>query len=146
MSNLMDALTEFDKMITPNNCEANELGSNLLLEEEFQKLAETLIYRGHLRINYRFDIYARSVEFYFNSEDSEHNKKYVHDPVMFHRGNVVGEELCKVPFFKLGHFFLHQFGLDITFEKNNTYRASALIKTFNVVDSKIGPQEKYKDF
>ena len=129
MNNLLSALKNFNETTDKEYYEANKDGSNVLLEKQFEKLAKTIIYKGHIRVNHRFDIYVRSVEFYFHVEDDEHDQRYIHDPVMFHRNSVEGEEQYKCPFFKLGHFNLHPYGLDITFEKENVYRASALIKS-----------------
>lgn len=135
MSNLLNALRAFDRTVDESYYTAKDSGSNEKLEKLFDDLTYTIIYRGHLQINGRFDIYVRSVEFYFHTEDKEHDSKFIHDPVMFHRSSIEGEESCNPRFFTLGHFYLHQFGLDITFEKVGIYRASALIKSFNVVDN-----------
>lgn len=146
MNNLLSALKIFHETTDKEYYEANKDGSNVLLEKQFEKLAKTIIYKGHIRVNHRFDIYVRSVEFYFHVEDDEHDQRYIHDPVMFHRNSVEGEEQYKCPFFKLGHFNLHPYGLDITFEKENVYRASALIKEFNVVDNQAGASQDFKDW
>ena len=55
---------------------------------------------------------------------------------MFHRNKLDDADYRTVntPYLKIGSFYLHKFGLDITFEKEGEYRASILIKTFNVVD------------
>lgn len=146
MNNLLSTLKDFHETVDKEYYEANKNGSNVLLEKQFEKLAKTIIYKGHIQINHRFDIYVRSVEFYFHVEDAKHDQRYIHDPVMFHRNSVEGEKQYKHPFFKLGHFFLHPFGLDITFEKEKIYRASALIKAFNVVDNCVGAFQDYKDW
>lgn len=149
MNNLTEALRKFDLILNKDYFIANEFGSNKMLEDEFEKLAETFIYKGHLLINERFKIYIRTAEFYFHTEDSEHNKMYVHDPVMFHRNKMDENDIeheNNVNFFTIGHFFLHKFGLDITFEKNQIYRAAALVKNFNIVDTELeNVSSDYKD-
>lgn len=108
----------------------------------FEALAKKLMYGWHLRINGRYEIYIRSCEFYFHYEDKM-GGDYVHDPVMFHRNKInldKDDRPTTYPIFSVGHLFLHQHGLDITFEKSKKmgggilYRASALIKSFNVID------------
>lgn len=132
MNNLRDALRVFDRTVDESYYKANASGSNDKLEELFAELARVIIYGGHLRVNDKFDIYARSVEFYFHTEEKGHDNGFVRDPVMFHRSSMEGETPRDPHFFTLGYFYLHRFGLDITFEKEGKYRASALIKSFNV--------------
>lgn len=132
MNNLRDALRTFDRTVDESYYTANASGSNDKLEELFAELARVIIYGGHLRVNDKFDIYARSVEFYFHTEEKGHDNGFVRDPVMLHRSSIEGETPRDPHFFTLGYFYLHPFGLDITFEKEGQYRASALIKSFNV--------------
>lgn len=132
MSNLRDALRTFDRTVDESYYTANASGSNDKLEELFAELACAIIYGGHLRVNDKFDIYVRSVEFYFHTEEKGRGNGFVRDPVMFHRSSMEGETPRDPHFFTLGYFYLHRFGLDITFEKEGKYRASALIKSFNV--------------
>ncbi|HIZ68535.1 MAG TPA: hypothetical protein H9966_01390 [Candidatus Prevotella avicola] len=103
MNNLRDALRTFDRTVDESYYTANASGSNDKLEELFAELARVIIYGGNLRINNKFDIYVRSVEFYFHTEEKGHGNGFVRDPVMFHRSSMEGK-----------------------------YRASALIKSFNV--------------
>lgn len=63
MSNLWNALRVFDRTVDESYYKANASGSNDKLEELFAELARAIIYGGHLRINNKFDIYVRSVEF-----------------------------------------------------------------------------------
>lgn len=132
MNNLWNALRVFDRTVDESYYKANASGSNDKLEELFAELAHVIIYGGHLRVNDKFDIYVRSVEFYFHTEEKGRGNGFVRDPVMFHRSSMEGETPRDPHFFTLGYFYLHRFGLDITFEKEGKYRASALIKSFNV--------------
>lgn len=143
MNNLRDALRTFDRTVDESYYTANASGSNDKLEELFAELARAIIYGGHLRVNDKFDIYARSVEFYFHTEEKGHDNGFVRDPVMFHRSSMEGETPRAPHFFTLGYFYLHPFGLDITFEKEGQYRASALIKSFNV--NAVGDEGKAID-
>ena len=85
MSNLWNALRTFDRTVDESYYTANASGSNDKLEELFAELAHAIIYGGHLRVNSKFDIYVRSVEFYFHTEEKGHGNGFVRDPVMFHR-------------------------------------------------------------
>lgn len=143
MSNLWNALRVFDRTVDESYYKANASGSNDKLEELFAELARAIIYGGHLRINNKFDIYVRSVEFYFHTEEKGRGNGFVRDPVMFHRSSMEGETPRDPHFFTLGYFYLHRFGLDITFEKEGKYRASALIKSFNV--NVVGDEGKVID-
>ena len=143
MSNLWNALRTFDRTVDESYYTANASGSNDKLEELFAELARVIIYGGHLRVNNKFDIYVRSVEFYFHTEEKGHANGFVRDPVMFHRSSIEGETPRAPHFFTLGYFYLHPFGLDITFEKEGQYRASALIKSFNV--NAVGDEGKAID-
>ena len=134
-TNLLLALKQFQHNVEVNpDCLRNLIGEKLL-EEQFSMVADTLLFGGFLLINRRFEIYAHSIEFYFHVEKSA-NQEFVHDPVMFHRNKLDDADYRTVntPYLKIGSFYLHKFGLDITFEKEGEYRASILIKTFNVVD------------
>ena len=88
MNNLRDALRTFDRTVDESYYTANASGSNDKLEELFAELARAIIYGGHLRINDKFDIYVRSVEFYFHTEEKGRGNGFVRDPVMFYRSIV----------------------------------------------------------
>lgn len=98
------------------------------LENSFRKLAKYLLYGGHFHCSDRYDLYITSVEFYYH-EEIKNNERVV-DPIMYHR-NV--KDKPSVPYFKVGTLYPHWSGVDITFEKENHYRASALIRSYKVI-------------
>ena len=99
------------------------------LTEEFNELANAFLYGGYFNVDNRYRIYIRTVEFYFHSEEADGE----HDPIVYHRNNryVKGE----VPYFPLMALHAHTSGVDVTFEsENNHYRASALIRAYEIYD------------
>lgn len=108
-----------------NNCDN--------LEKSFEKLAKYLLYGGHFHCSERYDLYITSVEFYYHEEIGDNNKRII-DPVMYHR-NV--KEKPVVPYLNVGTLYPHWSGVDIAFEDDNSqYRASALIRSYIVVQLK----------
>lgn len=111
-----------------------ERESQIKLEESFEKLARYLLYGGFFQCSKRFDLYITSVEFYYHEEDGE-----IKDPIMYHRNkwkwNKKQEKISDIkPYFEIGTLNPHISGVDITFEKPDKYRASALIRAFKVYD------------
>ena len=82
---------------------------------EFEKIARSAIYGGHFRVNDDFDIYIREIEFYFHSENESESS--IHDWAMYHRGT-------NVDYFPVGSLHPHRSGIDVTFERRGSYRAS----------------------
>lgn len=97
------------------------------LTKYFQEIAKTAIYGGYFLINGSMKIRITEVEFYFHSEnDSESN---IHDWGMYHRG----EDL---DYFTVGSLNPHRSGIDVTFEREKSYRASFLIRKYQIDDDK----------
>ena len=94
-----------------------------LLACEFEKIAKSAIYGGHFRINDDFDIYIREIEFYFHSENESESS--IHDWAMYHRGT-------NVDYFPVGSLHPHRSGIDVTFERRGSYRASFLIREYQI--------------
>ena len=90
---------------------------------EFEKIARSAIYGGHFRVNDDFDIYIREIEFYFHSENESESS--IHDWAMYHRGT-------NVDYFPVGSLHPHRSGIDVTFERRGSYRASSLIREYQI--------------
>ena len=93
------------------------------LTEKFEEIAKAAIYGGYFRVNNEFDIHIVEVEFYFHSENDSIST--VHDWAMYHRGKTVD-------YFPIGSLHPHNSGVDITFEKGWEYRASFLIRQYEI--------------
>lgn len=114
---LLDTLTKFNG------------GSSVEeLEEKFSNIASAFLYGGYIDVNDVYKVYIRTVEFYFHSETDNG----VHDPIVYHRNK--NEQ--KIPYFPLMTIHAHNSGFDITFEKAEEYRASALIRSYEVKKGK----------
>ena len=128
MSKLHEAFKTFETWV-----EANGAINEEELNPEFKKLAEELIFGGHIVVDKRFHIYIRTVEFYFHQENEG-----IKDPIVYHRnGKVPGfPQEIEVPYFPMMAVHGHPSGYDITFESGEQkYRASALIRKYSVFDS-----------
>jgi len=123
MGKLFDALTNFVEDVD-SNIEVEKL------EKKFNELARIFLYGGYIKVRNNYEIYIRTVEFYFHSEKEGVGIK---DPIVYHRNDrdVKG---C-VPYFPFMSIHAHASGFDITFEsKFYEYRASALIRAYEVKD------------
>lgn len=97
----------------------------------FERLSHSFLYGGYYNIGGKYRIYIRTVEFYFHSEKSSDTS--IKDPIVYHRNNRYVEG--SVPYFPIMALHAHSSGFDITFEnKNMQYRASALIRAYEVYD------------
>lgn len=105
------------------------------LEGSFLKLACYLLYGGYFYCSKRYNLYITCVEFYYHEEEGE-----IKDPIVYHRNkkkwNKKTHEIVQEtkPYFEIGTLNLHISGIDITFEKKDKYRASALIRAFRIYD------------
>lgn len=93
------------------------------LTAKFKEIAKSAIYSGHFLVNETMKIRIIEVEFYFHSEDSVKTK--VFDWGMYHIGK-------NVDYFQIGSLHPHNSGIDVTFERENCYRASFLIRKYKV--------------
>lgn len=118
--NLGEELKEF-------NANINGESSFNDIQKRFEELAPVFLYGGHINVHADFYVYIRTVEFYFHSEKDNG----VHDPIVYHRN---GRVLEQTPYFPLMSLHAHNSGFDITFEKPGEYRASALIRSYEVID------------
>ena len=118
--NLFDKLKEFNANI---NGESNIND----IQNRFEELAPVFLYGGYINVHDDFNLYIRTVEFYFHSEKDNG----IHDPIVYHRN---GRDLEQTPYFPLMSLHAHNSGFDITFEKPGEYRASALIRSYEVID------------
>lgn len=116
--NLFDKLKEFNENI-------NGESSINDIQKRFEELAPIFLYGGHIKVRDDYKVFIRTVEFYFHSEKD----KGVHDPIVYHRN---GRDLKEAPYFPLMSLHAHSSGFDITFEKPGEYRASALIRSYEV--------------
>ena len=105
------------------------------LQLRFQELAPAFLYSGFIQIRNDYKVYIRTVEFYFHSEMPDG----IHDPIVYHRNarDCDGNILTKVPYFPIMTLHAHNSGFDITFESETDggYRASALIRSYEIKDN-----------
>lgn len=103
------------------------------LTHEFEKLAEIFLYGGYLSVNTEYQIYIRTVEFYFHDEQNSPNA--IKDPIVYHRNERFPNQ--HVPYFPTMSLHSHTSGFDITFEnEQKQYRASALIRSYDIYSIK----------
>ena len=120
---LVEKLKEFEETITSNKTEMSDL------TREFKDLAPYFLYGGYIKVHQEYQIYIRTVEFYFHSEVDNG----IHDFIVYHRNN---RDFKKTPYFPLMSLHAHNSGFDITFEsESGKYRASALIRDYEVKDA-----------
>lgn len=93
------------------------------LTDKFEEIAKATIYGGHFCVNDEFYIYIHEVEFYFHSENE--SESTIHDWAMYH----IGRDL---DYFPIGSLHPHRSGIDVTFEKKDSYRASFLIRKYQI--------------
>ncbi|MEG1400931.1 hypothetical protein [Bacteroides sp.] len=114
-------------------------GNESNLPEQFNHLAKYFLYSGYLLINSRTKIYLRDIEFYYHEEAGN-----IKDPIMYHRNTKKNKD---VSYFPLGLLHTHQSGIDITFEnKQKQYRASILIRGFNIIEGESTLSYNYDKF
>ena len=119
MDKLIAKLKEFKEIIN---------GESIIedIQRMFEELAPVFLYGGYIKVRDDYKVYIRTVEFYFHSEKDNG----VHDPIVYHRN---GRDLEQVPYFPFMSIHAHNSGFDITFEKVAEYRASALIRSYEVI-------------
>lgn len=106
-----------------------------VLEKEFFLIAQKILYGGFLLVGDDYEIYIRTVEFYYHEEEAE--GELLEDPMVYHRNGKFPKRY--VPPFPLMTLHAHWSGYDITFEDScGRYRASALIREFAVFDRHAG--------
>ena len=120
MEKLIDALNQFEEVI-------KTVKDDTELSTIFKKLAPNFLYGGYIQVRNEYKVFIRTVEFYFHSEE----KLGIHDPIVYHRN---GKDLKDAPYFPLMTLHSHNSGFDITIEKEGKYRASALIRSYEVID------------
>jgi len=133
---LISKLEEFQRNY---NTRLNKEQREKLLDVLFMDLAKYIIYGGYFHCSERYDLYITSVEFYYHEEQDGFENRIV-DPIMYHRNKKwkTKTEQYKPAYFKVGTIYPHQSGIDITFEKEGEYRASALIRSFKIINQKKG--------
>ena len=113
MKNLSTLLTEFD---------GRGLNENQLTQK-FKEIAKAALYGGHFCVNDDFCIYLHEIEFYYHSENEAEST--IHDWAMYHRGS-------NIEYFPVGSLHPHKSGIDVTFERKGSYRASFLIRKYRI--------------
>lgn len=106
LQRLKNALNEF----TPGNSISD-------LTKQFESIAE-VVFNGRLVVNESYEIYPVEIEFYFHDEENG----IIIEPQMYHVG--------ALPYFPIGSICPNRSGVDITFEKEEKYRASFLIRGY----------------
>ena len=121
MENLTNALTQFE-------AKAKVVSNETELQNIFKELAPAFLYGGYIKVREDYQVYIRTVEFYFHSEKASG----IHDPIVYHRNR---KDLETAPYFPPMSLHAHNSGFDITFEsKTGEYRASVLIRSYEVKD------------
>lgn len=130
MNPLIAKLEEFQRNY---DISINKEQKKELLNVLFMDLAKYLIYGGYFECSESNRLYITSVEFYFHEEGPGFENRIV-DPIMYHRNKKwkTKRDIYEPAYFKVGTIYPHQSGIDITFEKPDEYRASALIRSFNI--------------
>ncbi len=100
---------------------------------KFEKIAQAAIYHGYFCVNNDFCIHINEVEFYFHSENLAESSVY--DWAMYHRGK-------DLYYFPIGSLHPHRSGIDVTFERKGSYRASFLIRKYQI-DGKVFDAPSY---
>ena len=113
MKNLSTLLTEFD---------GRGLNKDQLTQK-FKEIAKAALYGGHFCVNDDFCIYLHEIEFYYHSENEAEST--IHDWAMYHRGS-------NIEYFPVGSLHPHKSGIDVTFERKGSYRASFLIRKYRI--------------
>ena len=119
----------------------NDVGE---LTGKFKELAPYFLSGGYIKVRDEYRIYLTTVEFYFHSEKDDGIK----DPIVYHRNGrmVLDNDMRapKLPYFPFMSLHAHDSGYDITFENDREqYRASALIRAYQVWDEKAGQWIKW---
>ena len=101
------------------------------LSKQFSEVAKRIFNTGYFEVNGSRRIYPTVIEFYYHEEV----EGGLLDPIMYHT-NLNNKE--QVDYYPLGSFNFHVSGLDVTFEKEGEYRASFLIREYDVYSLKDG--------
>lgn len=107
------------------------------LSKQFSEVATKIFNTGYFEVNGCRRIYPTVIEFYYHEEI----EGGLEDPIMYHT-NLNNKE--KVDYYPFGSFNFHVSGLDVTFEKTDEYRASFLIRKYDVYSLKDGVWLKEK--
>ena len=102
-----------------------------VLSKQFSEVATKIFNSGCFEVNGCRRIYPTVIEFYYHEEV----EGGLLDPIMYHT-NLNNKE--QVDYYPLGSFNFHVSGLDVTFEKEGEYRASFLIREYDVYSLKDG--------
>lgn len=95
---------------------------------QFEKIAKGVFFGGCFQINDIRRIYPLEIEFYYHEESPNGLK----DPVMYHTSDRTKK--TNLGYYPLGSLNFHVSGMDVTFEKESDYRASFLIREYQVLD------------
>ncbi|MCF2560559.1 hypothetical protein I6E23_11435 [Prevotella brevis] len=107
------------------------------LSKQFSEVAKRIFNTGYFEVNGSRRIYPTVIEFYYHEEV----EGGLEDPIMYHTNlNNKGQ----VDYYPFGSFNFHVSGLDVTFEKKDEYRASFLIREYDVYSLKDGAWIKDK--
>ena len=99
--------------------------------ETFKRLAKPFLYGGYFLVGDEYEIYLKTVEFYYHEENGS-----IKDPIVYHRNGRFGDRV--VPYFKPMTIHSHWSGFDVTFENAiKGYRASVLLREYYVYDRKL---------
>jgi len=141
MEKLIGILKKFDD---ERNINKNGVWDANAVAKCFEDCAKEILCNGYFLVNNKYIIDLGAIELYYHEEGEGDNK--IKDYAMYHiperylspkiEGVIKLEK--KLPYFKPGSFNLHQSGVDVTFEKENEYRASFLIRAYRVLVAEEG--------
>lgn len=98
-------------------------GSEENLTRQFNEIAQRILFGGHFEVDTGVEvvrIFMKDVEFYYH----EMGDKRFQDPIMYRKD-------AEVPL-PIGSLYLHNSGVDLTFERNHDFRASILLRSFTL--------------
>lgn len=129
----MDKNTLYEALAGFNGVTNIKLDSEkrVILSKQFSELATKIFNTGYFEVNGCRRIYPTVIEFYYHEEV----EGGLLDPIMYHT-NLKNKE--QVDYYPFGSFNFHVSGLDVTFEKKDEYRASFLIREYDVYSLKNG--------
>lgn len=129
----MDKNTLYEALAGFNGVTNIKLDSEkrVILSKQFSELATKIFNTGYFEVNGCRRIYPTVIEFYYHEEV----EGGLLDPIMYHT-NLNNKE--QVDYYPFGSFNFHVSGLDVTFEKKDEYRASFLIREYDVYSLKNG--------
>ena len=156
MEELIEILKKFEEERKKKIVDGKWININKSKEEAvadcFYPCAKEILCNGYFLVNNKYIIDLGAIELYYHEENGA-IKDYAmyHIPERYQSPKIEGVVKIEktLPYFEFGSLNLHQSGVDVTFEKENEYRASFLIRAYRVLElSKDGkyPENNYTKY